>query len=110
MTKWNSFVTPNRKQRYQVHIFILKISRLVNTGRIGLGVSDRNHAVSVVATEQDTVGPSWAQNPCPVSLSLVCIRTLVPYAFPKFQRANLIREVRKCRTKGKQTSKTKITV
>lgn len=28
MTKWNSFVTPNRKPRYQVHIFILKISRL----------------------------------------------------------------------------------
>lgn len=77
MTKWNSFVTPNRKPWYQVHIFILKISRLVNTVRIGLGVSDRNHAVSVLATEQDTVGLSWAQNPCPVSPSLVCIRTLV---------------------------------
>ena len=70
-------MTPNRKPRYQVHIRILKISRLVNTVRIRLGVSDRNHSVPVFATEQDTVGPSWAQNPCSVSPSLVCIRTLV---------------------------------
>ena len=32
---------------------------------------------------------------------------LVPHVFMEFQRKNLIRKVRKCRSKGKQSSKTK---
>ena len=35
-------------------------------------------------------------------LPLVCRKTLASQAFPKFQRVNLIREVRKCRKKEKE--------
>ena len=49
-------MTPNRKPKYQVNIFIPTVSKLVNMLRIGLGVSNRNHVVSGFETEQDTVG------------------------------------------------------
>ena len=32
------------------------------------------------------------------------------YVFMEFQRQNLIRKVRKCRSKGKQSSKTKVII
>ena len=43
--------------------------------------------------------------PCPPPL--VCRKALASSVSPELQRTNLIREVRKCRNKGKQSNKTK---
>ena len=54
-------------------------------------------------TEQDTAGSFQSQiNPTLYLPPLVCKKALASYAFPKFQRADLIREVRKIRNREKQ--------
>ena len=58
-------------------------------------------------TEQNPAGPSQGQPPPPCPPPLVCRKALASQAFPEFQRANLIGEVRKCRSKGKQSNETK---
>ena len=50
------------------------------------------------------------RHPHALHLPLVCRKTLTTQTFPKFQRINLIREVRKYRNKAKQPSKTKIII
>ena len=60
------------------------------------------------ATTQDATQSSWDRSPLPPlprsPLGSCCRKTLT---FPAFQRINSIREVKKCRNKGKWSSKTK---
>lgn len=53
-------------------------------------------------TEQDPAGPS-----CSPHMPLMCKKALEFQAFPDVQRAELIREVGKCRNKGKGSNKAK---
>ena len=59
-------------------------------------------------TDQDPMGSSQ-DRPLPHVLCLLLVyrKTLASCIFPKFQRTNLIREVRKYRNKGKLSSKIK---
>ena len=59
---------------------------------------------STLATKQDPLGPSQNKPPPHVlCLPSVCRNTLASWAFPEFQRVNLIREMRKCRKENTQT-------
>lgn len=54
-------------------------------------------------TKQDTAGSFQSQiNPTLYLPPLVCKKDLASYAFPKLQRADLIRKVRKIRNREKQ--------
>ena len=57
-------------------------------------------------TKKDPVGSSWGQTPISPA-HLLSVETFSLLGLPKFQRATLIRAVRKCRNKDKQLSKTK---
>jgi len=59
------------------------------------------------ATKEDPQGLSRTDPTIVSSACLVCRKPAMPKTFCKFQRANLIREVRKSRKKGKQPNKTK---
>ena len=69
---------------------------------------ERDGVEGVPVMEQDPIGP-LGDRLLPPTTSTICLLLVekASKAFPKFQRINLIREVRKCRDKGKQPSRTK---
>ena len=64
-------------------------------------VFERQEFHSICVTEQDPMRPFQNEPPC---MSFAC---LLPVEKNFSQRINVIREVKKCRKKGKQSSKTK---
>ena len=62
--------------------------------------SNNKTDICTLVTKWDPMGPSQDRPSHALHLSLVCRKTLASYAFPKFQRRNLIREARKCRSEG----------
>ena len=93
---WLNLSTQNCFPFLILHLFPLKIE-------------EYQREVEGIVTEQDPMRHpvSLGQNLHVLCLPLICRRTLASQVFPKFQRTHLIREVRKCRNKGIQSSKTK---
>ena len=68
-----------------------------NEKKTGRMESDFESMQRYIMNEQDPVGPSWVQTPPTLHAPhlLFVKKALASYSFPEFQRANLIREVRK---------------